>query len=94
MREELSAQSDLLREIVGTPFFPVTIDLSWLSWQQETVRKIVESIDGDGTYQELPILADALEDAGCDDAEILAHCRSSGPHVRGCWVVDLLLDKQ
>ena len=41
----------------------------------------------------LPILADALQDAGCEDADILGHCRSGGPHVRGCWVVDLVLGK-
>jgi hypothetical protein len=44
-------------------------------------------------FHDLPILADALEEAGCTDAEILAHCRSSGEHVRGCWVVDLVLGK-
>lgn len=43
---------------------------------------------------QLAILADALEDAGCDNADILDHCRSDGPHVRGCWVVDLLLGKE
>ena len=51
-----------------------------------------------GTYEEtafdrLPLLADALMDAGCDSEDILTHCRSEGPHVRGCWVVDLLLGK-
>jgi hypothetical protein len=44
-------------------------------------------------FHDLPILADALEDAGCDNEEIIAHCRSDGPHVRGCWVVDLILGK-
>ncbi len=42
----------------------------------------------------MPVLADALEDAGCADADILAHCRGHGPHVRGCWVVDLVLGKE
>ncbi len=41
----------------------------------------------------MPILADALEEAGCDNAEVLTHCREPGVHVRGCWVVDLVLDK-
>ena len=44
-------------------------------------------------FDRLPILADALEDAGCDNADILNHCRSAGPHVRGCWVVDLVLGR-
>ena len=44
-----------------------------------------------GSFQDLPILADALEDAGCDDAELLTHCRSQGEHVRGCWIVDAIL---
>jgi hypothetical protein len=42
----------------------------------------------------MPILADALEEAGCNNADILAHCREPGVHVRGCWVVDLLLAKE
>ena len=42
----------------------------------------------------MPILADALQDAGCDNEDILSHCRGEGPHVRGCWVLDLLFDKK
>ena len=45
-------------------------------------------------FDRLPILADALEEAGCDDPEILKHCRGEGPHVRGCWALDLLLGKE
>ena len=52
-----------------------------------------QAIYDDRTFDRLPILADALEDAGCSAADILAHCRSGGEHVRGCWVVDLLLGK-
>jgi hypothetical protein len=44
-------------------------------------------------FTPMPILADALQDAGCDNAEILAHCRGDSPHIRGCWVVDLVLGK-
>jgi hypothetical protein len=44
-------------------------------------------------FERLPILADALQDAGCENADILDHCRGPGPHARGCWVVDLILDK-
>jgi hypothetical protein len=45
-------------------------------------------------FSAMPILADALQDAGCDDPGVLAHCRDAGPHVRGCWVIDLLLGKE
>jgi hypothetical protein len=45
-------------------------------------------------FDRMPILADALQDDGCEDTDILAHCRGAGPHVRGCWVVDLVLGKQ
>jgi hypothetical protein len=56
-------------------------------------RSAGEAIYTDRAFDRLPILADALEEAGCTDAAILEHCRGPGPHVRGCWVVDLLLDK-
>jgi hypothetical protein len=55
--------------------------------------KVGESIYADRAFDRLPILADALEEAGCTDADILAHCRGPGPHARGCWVVDLILGK-
>ena len=53
-------------------------------------RQMYESLD----FGAMPILADALQDAGCDSADILNHCRGPGPHVRGCWVVDLVLGKE
>ncbi len=56
--------------------------------------RIAGTIYTDRAFDRLPILADALEDAGCDNAEILAHCRGGGEHVRGCWVVDLILGKE
>ncbi len=68
-----------------------------LAWSEGTVRRIAE-----GAYEgrqlpagtldtgRLAILADALLDAGCDDEELIAHCRSAGPHVRGCWAIDLI----
>ena len=54
---------------------------------------MAQLIYDDRAFDRLPLLADALEDAGCTDADILAHCRNGGEHVRGCWVVDLLLGK-
>ena len=92
---EKAAQANLLRCIFGSlPFRPVTVNTSWLLWNDGTVRKIAQAIDDDRAFDHLPILADALEDAGCNNADILAHCRGPGPHVRGCWVVDLLLGKE
>jgi hypothetical protein len=81
----------LIRDIFGNPFRPVTADPSWLS---STVVALAEGIYADRAFDRLPILADALQDAGCDDAEVLDHCRGGGTHVRGCWVVDLLLGKE
>ena len=82
-----------MREIFPNEFHSVTSDPSWLTWKDCTIRKLAQYIYRDRAFDRLLILADALEDAGCDNADILAHCRGPGPHVRGCWVVDLLLGK-
>jgi hypothetical protein len=79
------------RDIVGNPFRPVAFDSAWLS---STARGIAEAIYDDRAFDRLPILADALQDAGCENDDILSHCRGDGPHVRGCWVVDLVLGKE
>ena len=55
---------------------------------------MAEAIYEERTFEQLPILTDALEDAGCNNSDILNHCRQPGVHVRGCWVVDLLLGKE
>jgi hypothetical protein len=98
VRETISAAVDeacrqvrLLRDIFGNPFRPVSLDPSW---RTSTVLSLAEGIYAERAYDRLPILADALQDAGCDDPDILAHCQSGGVHVRGCWVVDLLLGKE
>ena len=83
----------VLRCVVGNPFRPVTIHPDWSTWNNGTVPNLAQTIYDDRRFDLLPILADALEEAGCDSADILAHCRGPGPHVRGCWVVDLLLEK-
>lgn len=83
---------ELLRDIFGPlPFRPVAVDPDWLRWNHGTVPAVARHVYEDRAFHDLPILADALEDAGCADADILGHCRSTGSHVRGCWVVDLLL---
>jgi hypothetical protein len=89
---ESKHQATLLRCIFGPRIFrPVTLDSSLLTL---TVKQLAEAIYDDRAFDRLPILADALEDAGCDNADILNHCRQPGEHVRGCWVVDLILGKK
>ena len=73
--------------VTGPPPAP---DPAWLT---TTVVLLARGIAAEDAYDRLPILADALQDAGCDDADLLDHCRAGGPHARGCWVVDLLLEK-
>jgi hypothetical protein len=87
-------QCRLLRDILGNPFRPASIDPTWLVWNSGTVPKLAQAIYDERRFGDLPILADALEEAGCDNTDVLAHCRGPGPHVRGCWVVDLLLGKE
>ena len=84
----------LVREVIGNPFRAVAINPRWLTWAGGTVRRIAHDIYDAGRFEELPVLADALEDAGCADADLLGHLRSPGPHVRGCWAVDLVLGKE
>jgi hypothetical protein len=87
-RIERAAQAELAREVFGNPFRAAVLDPSWLT---STVLALARGIYDDRAFDRLPILADALEEAGCDDAEVLLHCRGPGPHVRGCWVIDGLL---
>jgi hypothetical protein len=82
----------VLRDIF-TPFRAVTVEQSWLMWNDGAVTKIAREVYDERAFNRLPILGDALQDAGCDNPDILSHCRGPGPHVRGCWVVDLLLGK-
>ena len=87
---EQAAQCHMLRCIVGNPFRPVAVDPAWLT---STVLALARPMYESRDFSPMPILADALQDAGCDNDDILAHCRSAGPHVRGCWVIDLVLGK-
>jgi hypothetical protein len=63
------------------------------SWRTEVVVGLAAGMYESRDFAPMPVLADALEDAGCAAPDILAHCRGPGPHVRGCWVVDLVLGK-
>ena len=92
--DEVKAQSSLLRCIFGNPFRPMTIDPAWLTWNDGTVVKLAQAIYEERAFERMPILADALEDASCGDEQILTHCRGPGPHARGCFAVDALLQKE
>jgi hypothetical protein len=83
-------QTSLIRDIFGNPFRPIVADPAWLT---PTVVGIATSLYEDRAFDRLPILADALEEAGCTNADLLLHCRQPGEHVRGCWAVDLVLGK-
>lgn len=89
-REENGHQVRIIRCIFGNPFHPVSLDRTTLT---HTVVSLAHAVYDEVAFDRLPILADALEDAGCHDAAILEHCRGPGPHVRGCWVLDLLLER-
>jgi len=86
-------QSEVMRDIVGNPFRPVRVAGECLRWNDHALAKIARGVYEERAFERMPILADALEDAGCDNGDLLAHCRAGGEHVRGCWVVDLLLGK-
>ncbi len=83
-------QAALVREVFDNPFRPVTFDPAW---RMPPVLNLARSMYDDRSFNHMPLLADSLTDAGCIDPQILGHCREPGPHVRGCWVVDLVLDK-
>jgi hypothetical protein len=84
---------DLLRDIVGNPFNPRPADLISAFRKDGTINAIAQSIYEERRFADLPILADAMEDAGCTEPAILDHLRKPGVHVRGCWLVDRLLAK-
>ena len=87
-------QCDLQRDIFGNPCRPMPeLDPSWRARNDWTVFKMALAIYNERIFDRLPLLAAALEDAGCTDAELLGHLRGPGPHVRGCWAIDLILSK-
>jgi hypothetical protein len=95
---EPPVQAALLRDIFGNPFRPVTIKPAWLI---PAVRNMATAAyeeralpSGELDHARLTVLADACEDAGCDNDELMSHLRSPGPHVRGCWPVDVILGKE
>jgi hypothetical protein len=81
----------LLRCIFDNPFRRANVESAWLT---SRINALAKAIYDERSFDRMPILADALEDAGCANQDMLTHCRGQGPHARGCWVVDLLLGRQ
>ncbi len=91
---EASPLCDILRDVFGNPFRATPrIDAAVLRWNDSTVVRIAQAIYEDRRFEDMSILTDALLDAGCDNDDIVSHCRQDIPHVRGCFVLDLLLNK-
>lgn len=97
---EQAVLARLLGDIFGNPFRSVAVDDAWRTWNDGTVVKLAQAIyderqlpSGHLDTGRLAILADALEDAGCQNADILDHCRKDQVHVRGCWLLDVILAK-
>jgi hypothetical protein len=89
--DECVVQCQLGRDIFGNPFRPASADQSVLT---SNVIEFAQAMYQERGFDRMAVLADAMEEAGCTDAAILDHCRRPGEHVRGCWVVDLLLGKK
>jgi hypothetical protein len=102
LQAEKQAEASLVRCLFGNPFRPLALDLAWLSWRDGLVRQLAKAayderqlLSGHLHPDRLAVLADALEEAGCQDPDMLGHLRQPGAvHVRGCYVVDLLLAKE
>jgi hypothetical protein len=90
-KEQEREEASVLRDIIGNFFRRAVMKPVWLS---STVKQVAEAIYNERAFDRISILADALEDAGCTSPDILNHCRQAGEHVRGCWVVDLVLGKE
>ncbi|AWM35790.1 hypothetical protein C1280_01280 [Gemmata obscuriglobus] len=88
--KELGSQALLIRCVFGNPFRPVTAEPGWLT---SDVVALATGIYAERAFDRLPILADALQDAGCSRDDVLNHLRGDGPHVLGCWALDLVLGK-
>jgi hypothetical protein len=93
-RAETEALAAVVREIFGNPFRPIQSERSWQTANDGAVIRVAQSIYDSRNFADLPILIDALQDAGCDDPMILDHLRSPGLHFRGCWALDRVLAKE
>jgi hypothetical protein len=86
--------SRLLRDLFGSPFHQPKLDPDWLTWNSRTIPSLAERIYSERAFDLMPILADALQEAGCKDERMLSHCREEKIHAKGCWLLDLLLGKE
>jgi hypothetical protein len=89
--EQIPKHCQFLRDIFGNPCRQVTFDPAW---RTPAVVALARTMYDERQFGEMPFLGDALEEAGCISDQILSHCRGPGPHVRGCWVIDLILGKE
>ncbi|WP_232069915.1 hypothetical protein [Gemmata massiliana] len=90
-QSRLGYEVGYIRDIFENPFRPTVFSPEW---HTDTVVALARQMYESRDFSAMPILADALQDAGCDNTDVLDHCRGPSPHVRGCWVVDLVLGKQ
>jgi mannitol/fructose-specific phosphotransferase system IIA component (Ntr-type) len=90
---EASNQAVLLRDVAGDPFRRVKVAQGWRAWNRGLVVRMAEEVYQEQAFERLPILADALEEAGATEAELLDHLRGPGPHLRGCWALNLILGR-
>jgi hypothetical protein len=84
-------QTDVMRDIFRNPFQPVTLDPTWLTL---TVRQLAALIYEERQFDKLPLLGDSFQDAGCENEDVLRHCRGRKEHFRGCWLVDEVLGRE
>jgi hypothetical protein len=97
-QRELAAQAEILRDLFGPLLHRAlpagALDARYRTWNDGTVTRLAQAIHEEGAFERLPILADALEEAGCDNEEVLAHLREPRMHFRGCWIVDWLVARK
>jgi hypothetical protein len=86
-----AGQTGLIRDVLGNPFRQPALDPAWLQWNGGTIPRLAQAIYAERAFAHMPVLADALEDAGCTDSHVLNHCRQETLHVPGCWLIDLIL---
>jgi hypothetical protein len=92
--EHLRSLCDTLRDLLGPlPFRSILVAPDLLGWNEQLIPKLAQAVYEERDFDRLPILADALEDAGCDHAELLSHLRCPEAHALGCWALDLLVGK-
>jgi hypothetical protein len=94
LNQDRLALCDALRDVLGNPFRPTSLHTAWLAADGGRVVAIAQAIYDDGRFAELPVLGDALEEAGCTNEAVLSHCRGPGGHFCGCWLIDTILGKE